>query len=181
MRSAIPILGLTLFVALGACHKPAPAAKTAAVAIPGAGEAQLAPGLWVQHVSDRRGVTATSYCLDPSSAGQLSYLGGQLNGRCTRHEMAQAADGSWHFSTSCDMGSWGKVATEGVISGDFKSHYTVDVRSQTVGAPTAKLNGPNRVLADMRRTGDCPSGMKPGDMILPGGGRSTIDALQAPA
>ena len=50
-----------------------------------------------------------------------------------------------------------------------------------MGAPTAKLNGPNRVQADMRRTGDCPSDMKAGDMILPGGGRSTIGDLQAPA
>jgi hypothetical protein len=181
MRSAIPILGLSLLAALGACHRPAPAAKTAGVALPGAGEAQLAPGLWVSSVADRRGVTVTSYCLDPSSAGRLSYLGGQLNGRCTRHDMAQAADGSWHFSTSCDMGSWGKVASEGVVRGDFKSHYTVDVRTQTVGAPQARLDGPSRVSADMRRTGDCPSGMKAGDMILPGGGRSTVSALQAPA
>jgi hypothetical protein len=166
--------------ALGGCHKHPPAAKSNGAAIPGAGGAQLASGLWVETVSDRHGSSSTKLCLDTHAAGQLGYLGGQLNSRCTRHDMAQAADGSWHFSTSCDMGAGGKVATEGVIKGDFKSHYTVDAESQTVGA-SAGANGPNRVSAELTRTGDCPSDMKPGDIVLPGGARSNLATLQAPA
>jgi hypothetical protein len=95
--------------------------------------------------------------------------------------MAEAADGSWHFSTSCDMGALGKVATEGVMEGDFNSHYQVEARSQTVGAADASANGPSRMLADFRRAGACPSAMKPGDVSLPGGGTMRLDRLSAPA
>jgi hypothetical protein len=182
MRSAVRVALLALAAtALGACHKHGPAAKLASATIPGAGETQLAPGLWVERVADRNGVKVTRYCLDAASAGRLSYFGDQLNGRCTRRAMAQAADGSWHFSTDCDMGRWGKVATEGVIKGDFRSHYTIDVSTQTIGAAAPAIDGANRVLADRQRVGDCPSDMKPGDMILPDGSRSTVGALQAPA
>ncbi len=120
MRSAIPIaLLIVAAAALGACQRHGPAAKVASASIPGAGETQLAPGLWVERVADRHGVKVTRYCLDAATAGRLSYFGDQLNARCSRHAMAQAADGSWRFSTACDMGRWGKVATEGVIKGDF--------------------------------------------------------------
>jgi hypothetical protein len=89
--------------------------------------------------------------------------------------MARAADGSWHFSTACDMGAGGRVSTEGVLHGDFASHYTIEAQSQTVGAATA--NGPDRVKADVRRLGDCPADMKPGDVILPDGAHTRLDNL----
>jgi hypothetical protein len=180
MRAPVRFAVLTLLSLLAACQKPAPAAS-GGVAIPGAGGVQRPAGLWVERVSDSHGVTVTRYCLDAGADSRLSYLGRQLNGRCAKHDMAQAADGSWHFSTACDMGAWGKVSTEGVIRGDFTSHYTVDAQSQTVGAKAADIDGPRRIRADLRRVGDCPSGMKPGDVALPGGGEATVDQFSAPA
>ncbi|HTX48136.1 MAG TPA: DUF3617 family protein [Caulobacteraceae bacterium] len=181
MRIAHPALGLAIAgAALGACHKHAPPPRLDAVAIPGASGAQLAPGLWVEAISDRRGVVQTRYCLDPTTAGRLAYLGGQLNSHCARRDMAQGSDGAWHFATSCDMGRWGKVSTEGVIRGDFRSHYTVEARTVTTGA-TATPNGESRITADLRRIGGCPPDMKPGDIVSSAGGRASINGLQAPA
>src|SRR4029077_20434457 len=128
-----PLIFLTAALALGACHK-APTNAATATAIPGAGDPQLAAGLWAERVSDRSGAAVTQYCLDPATAGTFAYFGRQLNGRCNRHDIAPAADGSWHFSTACDMGAWGKVSTEGVMHGDFKSHYVIEANSQAMDA-----------------------------------------------
>jgi hypothetical protein len=176
MRASHPLLALVAVAALGACHKPTPA-QTASAPISAAAGPQLAAGLWEQKVSDRRGVAVFRYCLDGTASASLAAFDRQLNSRCARHDMAKAADGSWHFSTSCDMGAAGKVATEGVVHGDFQSHYVVETRSQTVGAADARADGPGRVLADVRRAGDCPKDMKPGDVILPGGAHARLDAL----
>jgi hypothetical protein len=179
MRAPTPVLALAALAALAACHKAQPpAANVAPIQTASAGVA-TAPGLWVQRVSDRRGAHVTKVCLDAGASSALASFDHDLSGRCSRHDMAQASDGSWHFSTSCDMGPWGKVATEGVIRGDFASHYVVEARSQTVGATQTAANGPTRVIADIRRVGDCPADMKPGDVILPGGGRARVDQLAA--
>jgi len=181
MRFASPMLGLAIVaVALGGCPKRAPTARLDSVMIPGASGVQLAPGLWAEALSDRRGVVETHYCLDPATAGRLAYLGGQLNNHCSRHDMALGGDGGWHFATACDMGRWGKVSTEGVIRGDFRTHYSVDAHIITAGA-TATPNGESRVTADLRRVGDCPAGMKPGDIVSSDGGRASVSGLQAPA
>ena len=175
MRASLAVLALAALVAVGACHRPAPTPSSSArIAAPGP---HLSPGLWEQRVADRHGISVTRYCLDAASAGALAAFDRAQNGRCDRHDMARAADGSWHFSTACDMGAWGKVATEGVMSGDFTSHYVVEAHSQTVGAAEAAVNGPWRVKADVRRAGDCPKDMRPGDVVLPGGVRARLDAL----
>jgi hypothetical protein len=175
MRASPQILALAALAAVSACHKPAPGpTSSAAIAAPGP---HLAPGLWVQKVADRHGVSVTRYCLDAASAGALAAFDHAQNGHCSRHDMARAADGSWHFSTACDMGAWGKVATEGVMKGDFTSHYVVEANSQTVGAAQSAVNGPWRVTADIRRAGDCPKDMHPGDVLLPGGVHTRLDVL----
>ncbi len=180
MRASLTLLAIAL--ALGACHKGGGAGtSSSSAAIPGAGEPRLASGLWEQRVSDRHGAAVTQLCLDDASAGALAYFGRQLNNRCTRHDMAQASDGSWHFATQCDMGAGGKVATEGVMRGDFKSRYQIEALSQTTGAASPALNGPRRMLVEVRRLGDCPKDMKAGDVVLPGGARTTIAGLSAPA
>ena len=177
MRASDPLLALAVLASLGACNRTAkpPSADVATVSV--GGGPQQAPGLWSQSVSDRRGVQTMRYCLDAAGAGALAAFNRQLNGRCARHDVAKAADGTWRFSTSCDMGAGGKVATEGVIRGDFQAHYFIEAESQTAGAADNAANGPSRVLADIQRQGDCPKDMRPGDVVLPDGARSRLDAL----
>jgi hypothetical protein len=179
MRVTPRLAAVVAVAALCACNRTGTHASqvaTTPIAAPPAGPA-IAAGLWTQKVSDHHRVQVTRYCLDASGAGALAAFDQQLNGHCSRHDMARAADGSWHFSTACDMGSWGKVSTTGAMHGDFSGHYQVEVESQTVGAADASANGPGRVTADVRRLGDCPKDMKPGDVILPDGSRGRLDAL----
>jgi hypothetical protein len=181
MRGPNRIVALAVLAALGACNRTAPTPSAEMATISVTGGPQLGPGLWSQSVSDRHGVRTLRYCLDTASAGALAAFNRQLDGRCSRHDIAAAADGTWRFSTSCDMGAAGKVATEGVMRGDFHTHYFVEAESQTVGAADGAANGPGRMLADIQRMGDCPKDMKAGDVSLPDGGRSRLETLAAPA
>jgi hypothetical protein len=177
MRTPNRLLMFAALAALGACHRTAttPTADVATISVTGG--PQLAPGLWSQTVSDRHGAKTLRYCLDAASAGAMAAFNRQLDGRCTRHDIAKAADGTWHFSTSCDMGAGGKVATEGVMRGDFHDHYFVEAESQTIGAADRGADGPGRVLADIQRLGDCPKEMKAGDVVMPDGARSRLETL----
>jgi hypothetical protein len=177
MRASHLFLALALATGLGACHKTAASTSAASTPISTAGAAAQSPGLWEQKVTDSRSVRVTRYCLDAAAGGALAGFDHQLGGRCSRRDMAQAADGTWRFSTSCDMGPTGKVATEGVMRGDFRSHYIIEAHSQTVAASDAAANGPGRVRVDVSRLGDCPADMKPGDVVLPDSSRTRLETL----
>jgi len=142
-------------------------------------ETPIAAGFWTQRVSDHSRVMVTSYCLDGAAAQQLAALGRKLAQACRHQNVAQAADGSWRFSTECNAGVWGNVATDGVAHGDFARHYTVEAQTQTAGA--GRVNGGRRVLADISWQSACPRDMKPGDVVWPDGRRSRLADLPAPS
>jgi hypothetical protein len=176
MRMTHCFLAVAALAGLAACNRTPSAASSGATVTVASGPQQAA-GLWSQSVADRRGVQSVRYCLDDTASNALAAFDRQLSGRCSKHAIARAADGTWHFSTSCDMGAGGKVAVEGVMHGDYRSHYFVEARSQTIGAADAAVDGPNRVLADVQRIGDCPRDMKSGDVVMPDGTRSRLDKL----
>ena len=177
MRPAVPFLALATLLALGACNRTHSGAKvaipTAAAAADPAGP-QMSGGLWRQRVSGSRGVSVTRYCLDAGAATALASFNQQLSGHCGERQMALTGDGAWHFKTVCDSSGTGKVVTEGVMRGDFASHYAIQ-------AAIANAGGAERLNADVKRLGDCPADMKPGDVVLPGGLHTRLSALPANA
>ena len=181
MRAAPPVLAIAALASLGtlaglsACNRTHTGAK---IAIPAAevttpAGPQMAAGLWRQRVAGDHGVSVTSYCLDASAAGALASFTQQLGSACAEHQMALTDGGVWQFRTACDTAA-GKVVTEGALRGDFATHYVVEARQQIAGALT-------RVTADVKRLGDCPGDMKPGDVILPGGAHARLSDLPASA
>ena len=187
MRAALSLIGvagLAAAVGLGACNRVAPGGDAGAKVAISASDATpagpaMAAGLWRQRVAGAHGAQVTSYCLDAGAAGGLASFNQQLSGRCSDRQMALSADGAWHFKTSCDAGGGVRVATEGVMRGDFTRHYTVDAEQQ-VGGGAAPAGGAH-ILVDVRRLGDCPKDMKPGDVILPGGQRGRLGELPGSA
>jgi len=184
MRATLPLLAIAAVstsVALGACNRVATSGSGDKVAIPAVDAPPAGPsmaaGLWRQRVSGAHGEQVTTYCLDAGAAGGLASFNQQLSGHCSQRQMALSADGAWRFKTSCDAGAWGKVTTEGVMRGDFTHHYTVDAEQQVAGG--ARSSGGAHVVVDVKRLGDCPTDMKPGDVILPGGGRGRLGDLPA--
>jgi hypothetical protein len=115
MRASKRLLALAILAALAGCHRVASSQSPGGETVSVASGPQQAPGLWSQSVSDRHGVSSLRYCLDKGAATTLASFARQLDNRCARHDIAKAADGTWRFSTNCDMGAAGKVATEGVM------------------------------------------------------------------
>ena len=169
----VPHLSITLAcaaLALAACQKAEPPAAQPHIAIPGAGGTHRAPGLWVEKVTAQGRSASTRYCLDDATDAKLAIAGRQMGeSHCSRHVGAQDAAGSWRFSTVCDMGQWGKVSTETVMSGDFTKKYKTEATTSTSGAANPAANGRRRIVVETEFKGVCPKGMAPGDVILPNG------------
>ena len=179
MRNAPWMFVLAGLVALAGCQKPASSVTSVTAPISAPAAPAKAAGLWIERVSDRGGDQVTRLCLDAASAQQLSALGARLAGRCSRRDMARSDAGGWRFSNHCDMGAWGKVATDGVIRGDVDRRYEIDALSETSGASEDSANGPRRFKADVRWQGACPKDMKAGDVVWPDGRRARLSELAA--
>ena len=188
--TAAGLTGLAL-LALAACHRhdeasSAPAASSAAVASTAPTSAtppaapdrpHREPGLWEQHVSvdGLEGVQTTQLCIDKASEGKLSlYSARATAGHCTTNQILRKTDGTWAFSSVCDLGSGGKVTTAGTITGDVSRAYTVQSDSTTVGAAVPQMNGEHKVNITAAWQGPCRPGQKGGDLILPGGIKMNI-------
>lgn len=182
MRAAV-LASLSLALVVSACNR-----KDAEGEAPPAGEAagssnsaaapatppKRRPGLWEMRTSmqDVDFVQTTRVCLDEATEAKLSMFGANVTkDMCEKNLVTRQIDGSWRFSSVCDMGSGGKTTTSGVATGDFSSKYQVRAESSTTGAATPQMNRQSTVVIDAAWQGPCPAGMKGGDMTLPGGGK----------
>lgn len=141
-------------------------------------------GLWEQRISQQGVdfVQVNRLCLDNATDVKLSWWGNQgPRALCEKNLISRHTDGTWRFSSVCDMGSGGVTTTSGVASGDFSSHYMIKAESSTTGAAVPQMNGQRAVTIEAQRQGPCPAGMKPGDMEIPGGKRVNILDLQVPS
>lgn len=179
-------LGLS-FLALVSCNRneggsdaepPAPAAG-AETPLPGQSGTPTPPvrraGLWEQRLSTEGMVQVTRICIDDALDARLSWWSQQAtNETCEKNLVSRRTDGSWQFSSVCDMGTGGKTTSSGVASGDFASRYVITGESSTVGAAAPQMNGIRSVNIEAVWQGACPEGFRPGDMELPGGIRMNL-------
>lgn len=181
MRMSPWLVGLAALAAVGACNRARPPATS--VTTPIAPSAPTTPvkagGLWVERIEDAGRVSVTQLCLDAASAKQLAALGDRLAARCRQRTVTPSDAGGWRFSSQCDMGAWGKVATDGVARGDFARHYQLDALVGTTGAAQASADGPRRFKADIRWQGACPKDMTAGDIVWPDARRSRLSEISA--
>ena len=177
---------------LAACNKkPAEQAGQANVAAqPAKVETpKRKPGLWKQtiFVEDINALQTATVCLDADADAKMAWWAQQgVRGGCAKNDMRRQPDGSWKFSSVCEMAGGIKMTTDGTAVGDFQSKYEVKAETTTSGAPMAQMNGTRTVTIDASWQGACPAGMKPGDMELPDGRRVNMlemaaKAPQAPA
>jgi hypothetical protein len=172
---------------LSACHKKE-AANAPAASAPATGAAakkapvptpQRKPGLWKQTMS-MEGLPfsqTVTLCLDAQSDKQVAWWAQQgARSGCAKNDVAQQADGSWKFSSVCELAGGVKMQSEGTASGDFSSKYRLTATTTTSGAKNEQFNGSHTVNIDAEWTGPCPAGMKGGDMQLPNG--QIVNTLQ---
>ncbi|HYF21801.1 MAG TPA: DUF3617 family protein [Caulobacteraceae bacterium] len=158
----------------------APAAPQAPQAPPAPPQAVRKAGLWEMRMSssDNEFVQTTRFCVDAESERKMSIWGPQVTkDMCSKNNATRRPDGTWAFSSVCDMGSGGKVTTAGTLTGDFERRYQMRAESSTTGAAVPQMNRTSTLTIDASWVGRCEPGMKGGDMILPGGIR--MNALEA--
>lgn len=180
MRIKLGVLLGVAVVGLSACGREEPV-----VTEPGGGEpadapesAEAAPdgrpelreGLWVV-ASETDGMrSAMRMCVDAGVQQRMSVLGSQMSGgACEESTVTPRPGGGWTVRSVCDMGSGGRVVSEGVTTGDLTSAYRTELTSTTTGAAVPHMNRTVTQVAEGRHQGPCPDGMAPGDLEAPGG------------
>ncbi len=137
-------------------------------------------GLW-EISTNAQGAPApmiSQMCIDQQTDDIMGSMGtqkGQL--ACSKNEFRR--EGSRYISESmCKAGNT-TTTTRGVFAGDFSTSYTGEVTS-SFDPPVAGRKD-NAMVFKARWTGPCKAGMKPGDMILPGGVKFNINDRKAAA
>lgn len=131
---------------------------------------ELRAGLWVV-TTETDGMTSTvRMCLDAEVQRAMSVLGHQMAGAmCEENQISRGVGGGWNSRTVCDMGSGGRIVSEGVTTGDMNRAYRTETTSVTTGAAVPHMNGTSTSVMEGRHEGACPAGMSPGDIEAPGG------------
>lgn len=138
------------------------------------------PGIWETHVTLGDVVQTTRICIDNKVDKKVDWMGAQgTRDNCSENSVVRQDDGSWKFSSICDMGARGKVVTRGVARGDFALSYAAEGTQVTSGAELPVMNGTRAVKVASAWAGECPKDWYPGDMSVPGGIQYNAAALGA--
>jgi len=185
------VLGASL-LALAACSKKddkAPAAEASASASAAGADASAAagpvtlpkrkPGLW-SHTMVADGSTQTvKLCIDADTDAKMSVWGQAVSkDMCSKNEITRVP-GGYAFASECDISGMGHSSGKGTVTGDFSSAYTVKMTSTTTGSSIPQANTTSDMTLNAKREGECPAGMKGGDMQLPGGVKINMEAMTA--
>ena len=136
------------------------------------------PGLWEMRSTEKSGgreSISVQQCADTATDKALQEYGlsqPKMNRKFCKEEMRNEA-GKMLVHTEVCKQSDTRMTRRIIISGDFNAAYRVE--SHTVYEPVPKSAPPNDdVVAEMRWMGACPAGMKPGDMLMPGGMKMNV-------
>jgi hypothetical protein len=191
MKRAI-LVAAAAVLALAACSKKADTAATGAATPTVAAAPSLTPptrkaGLWEQTMTLERSSGAaqpfmqgTKMCLDEASEAKMKWWATENRrgkSECAEQAITPRLGGGWSFHSVCSLGDGAKVTADGQATGDFGSHYKVDITSVTSGSAMAQSNGTHKMTIEATWKGPCPAGMKGGDIEMPGGMRvNMVDA-----
>ncbi|MGZ6038998.1 MAG: DUF3617 domain-containing protein [Phenylobacterium sp.] len=187
MKRVVLASGMAV-LALAACSNKTETAATGTAAPANATASASAPsgplslpsrraGLWEQTLSSDRedkagkGIQQTiSMCIDAAFDQKMKVWGSQAGkSECSEQSVKTHLGGGWDFHAVCKMGESGTVTSDGAATGDFNSHYKVEVNSVTTGSPMAQANGAHKMTIEATWKGPCPADMKAGDMRMGNG------------
>ncbi len=170
------VIGLAACV-VTACSKSQDGSAAGKAAAPAAVEVPARKaGLWKQTllVEGVDMIQTVQLCLDKASDAKLAWWGQSgFKQACSKNEIVRQPDGSWKFSSICE-GAGVKTTNDGSAVGNFESKYQIRADSTTTGAPVPEMNGSRTITIDAEWVGECPEGMRPGDMELPNGQRMNM-------
>lgn len=173
---AVPVFCLVALT-LAACDRreksAAPESPTAAPApasAPVPTRPVRKPGLWETSASIEGvdTVFTSRLCVDERTDEKLALASAQPGAGECKSTQTREADGSWRFSSVCDLGSGGRATTTGTAAGDFASRYEVRAETTTEGAAVPQMNRSARMTMQATWRGACPADMRPGDVSIAG-------------
>jgi hypothetical protein len=141
-------------------------------------EAPTAPptrkaGLWEQTMTTPQMTQTIKMCVDEATEANGPVWSTERHGGKTdcKEQSVTPTAGGVAFHSVCASGDGGTVTSDGTATGDFGSHYRVEVTSVTSGSSMPQANSAHKMSMDGVWKGPCPAGMKGGDMEMPGGMR----------
>ena len=180
-------VGVVAALALAACQKKddatgkgdaasgAPAASASLPADPA--QFKRKPGLWNQTMTSDGATQTIKLCTDEATEAKFSLVGQQISEEMCPRNIITPKPGGWTFESECSMGGMGTSVTKGEATGDLNSRYTIKATVVTTGSSMPQANGTSQMEITAVREGDCPTGMKPGDMTLPGGITMNLNSI----
>lgn len=118
------------------------------------------PAMTMQHCTDETVDRQMSAAYGPSQANM-----------CSKNDVQKTAAG-FVVDSVCNSGGIA-TTTHAEIGGDFNSAYTVKVATKMSGGPAGMPHDANMTL-EAKWLGACTAGMKPGDIVMPGGVKMNI-------
>lgn len=100
-----------------------------------------------------------------------------MGGNCSQNSFKRTATG-FETESTCTMGG-STISSKGVFTGDFNSEYKGEV--VTSFAPPMHGNSGSKTSFTAKRIGDCPSDMKPGDILMANGMKTNMKDAAAQA
>ncbi len=135
------------------------------------------PGLWEVTVStdtqDSSRPMKMTQCTDEATDAKLMQTGNDIQGQaaCSKNEVSKTSTG-YRISSVCKLAG-STVSSEGTFAGNFSSEYAGDIT--TSFEPPVFGHKTSATTIRAKWLGACPSGMQPGDMLLPNGMKMNVD------
>lgn len=133
-------------------------------------------GLWETVMTMDAGIPPLKMkeCVDGATDAETmkmaNYSSTGMGGNCSQNSMKRTSTGFETESTCTAGGS--TVSSKGVFTGDFNSEYKGEV--VTSYAPPINGNSGSKTSFNAKRIGDCPSDMKPGDILMANGMKMNV-------
>lgn len=154
--SSLTLAGLAGLLALGAASVAA--AEDAPMRKAGLWETSMAlSGAQAHNMTMRM-------CTDPTVERRRSiFTGPNQHSACSVQEYHRTATGM-SFHSVCQNANGLTNITDGTATGDFNSHYHLDVKTHITGAASPPGGADRHMTMDAKYLGACPAGQSPGDM-----------------
>jgi hypothetical protein len=139
------------------------------------------PGLWdmktVTEAPPGLPALSTQMCIDAATDKEVMNFGLKLSrDNCKRYDIRRAGK-AWVINADCNFGPV-RSSTKTTVSGDFQSSIELRIEGTADGVPGTKGPQATVITQTAKWVSACTNGMKPGDMVLPGGLRVNVKQVR---
>jgi hypothetical protein len=134
------------------------------------------PGLWTLEVTvdGEKEQGKMKQCIDAKTDARMMQMAGQIGASCTKNQLTKS--GSFYtYDSECTM-SGSTMKAKGVFKGDFDSKYEGEIVT-TISPPLFGQSSSTTKLVGSW-VGNCPTGMNPGDMVMPNGMKVSLEQMR---